>query len=1245
MKYKNFQKFVLLFSVIIIVSSCGTSRPYFSDESKNKSLGNSADLKQSELAYSIFLIGDAGDPNLTGKDNTLATLRTHLDKVGENSSIIFLGDNIYEKGMPPDTSNRKRNKAEQKITRSLQTLKTFSGSAFFIPGNHDWYNQKEGLRAQELFIEKYPNIQAELIPSMGCPGPEVITLSKEWVLVALDSEWWINQSFKQNSETESCENSSREEVINAFKKTIENNTSKKILVAFHHPLYSNGTHGGYFPLKDHIFPLTNIHESLYLPLPIIGSTYPIFRKLGNSGQDIRNERYEKFREEILNATKNAPAVFFAGGHEHNLALYDKKDHIAIVSGSGSRVSYGRRGMGADFVYSHTGFAKLLSYEDGSTFVEFWVPHSGKKNGELVYRRELTQANPLAFKNTTNKINNRTKEDSILVAAGPAYQAGALKRAIWGDHYRDAWAQKIRIPIIDLDTQKGGLTVLKKSGGQQSVSIIVQDSSGQKYIMRSVQKDPSKALPEVLRETFANDIVQDQISASHPYGALIIPPMAKAAGVYHTNPKLGYILEEADLNFPGHSEGALILFEEFVNKEWFNRTQEVEAVDVVDTDELWERLRKSNDNRINEQQLVKSRLFDMFLGDWDRHDGQWFWAERKIMGSSVFEPIPIDRDNAFFTNDGIIPRLASRKWGLRKFQHFGKDIRDIAGINFNAKDFDRWFLTELTLDDWLEIARKMERTLTNEVIENAVRQWPEPIFKLNGETVIRKLKARKEKITDFARRYYAILSEEVNVFGSNEAELFEITRNPDGETLVTIHALNEEAAKEELLYRRLFLPEETKEIRLYGFGGDDKFEGTGTGQEGILVRIIGGKGQDIINDSSQVVKQGKLTKIYDTKSGSTIISESETENLTSDKPSINRFEKESFKYNYLGPLLTGGYNPDDGLFLGGGVLVKTYGFRKEPFASMHKIKGKHAALTSAFSFDYTGIFTRAVGSYDVVLDFSILAPNYKTNFFGLGNETEHANMSRGFYRFRIDQALIATSLNKNISTITSFQFGAGYKLYEPSQTPGRFVSTPEAGLEPTDFKTHNYLSFSSDFDINTIDNEITPHFGIKYNVGAALNIGLNDRSETFGRIGTEANLYYTFESLNTTLAARTGVKTNIGDFDFFQANTLGGQTLLGDPGNLRGFLRDRFSGRSIFFQNTEFRTRLFGFQSYLFPASVGILGFFDNGRVWLNGEDSDDWHQGYGGGVWLSPFRRVVLTTTYSFSKEDKLFSVNMGFMF
>ncbi|MDX1637527.1 MAG: BamA/TamA family outer membrane protein [Balneolaceae bacterium] len=1235
-------------AILIFTISC-SSGPYLAAEQQLPIRSESDTTRK--VAYSIYLIGDAGAPAVEGSEETLESFASRLQQSGPNSSAVFLGDNIYEYGMPADTTGRRRAIAEKKIVQSLETLENFEGKAYFIPGNHDWYSGKRGLLAQDEFVDQYNGADTRFILSDGCPGPVTIRPHEEWLLLFLDSEWWINRSSSARNRPAGCRHQSTEQVISSVVEIVTRHSERNILIASHHPLYSNGTHGGYFPPKDHLFPLTNIKPWLYVPLPVVGSVYPVYRKLGRSGQDLRNERYREYRESLLEAVDNAEHVFFASGHEHNLSLFERDDHYQIVSGSGSKTSYARHGNGAEFVYSEHGYARLLSYTDRAVEIRFWAVTPEAPEGELVFRKLLKHAEPdmAAARGAATGEDRRLPGKTVTAAAGPMYEAGPLKRAVWGDHYRDAWTTPVEVPVIDLETERGGLEVLKRGGGQQSVSIVVKDTAGQKYMMRSIQKDPSKALPEVLRETVAKSIVQDQISASHPYGALVIPPLAEAAGVYHTNPELGFVPEGAGLHFPGETAGAIVLFEEFVNARWFNRTFQANATEVVDTEQVWQQLRASSRNRIDEEQLLRSRLFDMFVGDWDRHDGQWLWTatENGEGRGTRFEPIPIDRDNVFFKSDGLVPGTANRKWALRKFQHFDEDIRDIAGINLNAKDFDRWFLTGLSLEDWLTVAEELSQHLTDRVIEKAVRRWPDPVYELDGDAVTRKLKVRRDRITDFARRYYRVLSEEVNVYGTNGSERFLVNRTPSGVTTVTVTARETDQKGYQPVYRRSFHPDVTREIRLFGFDGEDRFtvEGEAGRDQAIKVRIIGGFGGDEVTDHSIVPGGDDMTIVYDTKQGTRVEKGDATELNLRSNPQVNRFQKESFHYDYTRPLLTGGYNQDDGLFLGGGVRFVRHGFRKEPYAALHEIKGKHSTLTSAYSVDYASEFTKAVAGYDLAIDLNIWAPNYKSNYFGLGNGTKKGNDSDDFYGFRYDQVVFSAALQKRISSITRFRFGGGYEYYEASATPDRFVTSPRAGLDASDFNARHYTALRSVFDISTTDNDVMPSYGIKVNTEAVINFGLTGNSETFGEVRSEASLYYTFERLSTTLALRAGAATNIGKFEFFQANTLGGQTLMGSSGNLRGYLRDRFAGRTTFYHNTELRTTLFHFQSYLFPGSVGILGFVDNGRVWQIEDSSRNWHQGYGGGIWISPFRRAVLSATYDLSPENRLFSVNVGFLF
>jgi outer membrane protein assembly factor BamA len=125
----------------------------------------------------------------------------------------------------------------------------------------------------------------------------------------------------------------------------------------------------------------------------------------------------------------------------------------------------------------------------------------------------------------------------------------------------------------------------------------------------------------------------------------------------------------------------------------------------------------------------------------------------------------------------------------------------------------------------------------------------------------------------------------------------------------------------------------------------------------------------------------------------------------------------------------------------------------------------------------------------------------------------------------------------------------------------------------------------------------------------------------------------------TLAARVGGAHKLGDFPFYGAATLGSKS------NLRGFRSTRFAGRTSFYQNVDLRIELFKFSTYLAIGKAGIHGFVDNGRVWTDGETSDVWHQGYGGGLWFEMFDLFVLQATAGFSKEDPVVTMGFGFLY
>jgi hypothetical protein len=320
---------------------------------------------------------------------------------------------------------------------------------------------------------------------------------------------------------------------------------------------------------------------------------------------------------------------------------------------------------------------------------------------------------------------QVKNDSIRIAVEPEYnQVGKAHRFWFGNNYRALWAAPVKLRVLRLEDEKGGLKILQKGGGLQTMSLRLRDSTGQQWVLRTIQKYPERGLSPKLRPTVAKDILQDQVSAAHPFAALTVPPLAQALGIPHSNPQIVYVKDD-----PALGKYA----KDFANKVFlFEEREPLDAEKTDNTEKVQRKLKADNDNRVDEKTVLKARLLDMLLGDWDRHEDQWRWEKIDEKKGSVYEPVPRDRDQVYYKTSGVFPWVVSHQWLKSKFQGYSDEIRDVEGWNFNARYFDRYFLNQLSEDDWREQITYVQKTLTDSVITAAVKLMPDTIFKLSGK---------------------------------------------------------------------------------------------------------------------------------------------------------------------------------------------------------------------------------------------------------------------------------------------------------------------------------------------------------------------------------------------------------------------------------------------------------------------------------------------------------------------------------
>lgn len=432
-------------------------------------------------------------------------------------------------------------------------------------------------------------------------------------------------------------------------------------------------------------------------------------------------------------------------------------------------------------------------------------------------------------------------DSLTVIPGPEYQAGWFHRFIFGAHYRDLWATPIRVKVLDLS----GLTPVKTGGGYQTKSLRLRDTSGKEYAFRSVNKDPTRALPPELQETLAADIARDQISSANPAGALVVDVLADALGVLHPKPRLAFMPDDERLGqYREEFAGLLGIFEEYPGDGFAG------AEKAVSTLKLFETLERDNGNMVDAEALLTARLLDVFVGDWDRHIDQWRWAAFRRDGRRVWYPIPRDRDQAFTRFDGLLPSIGAR--AVTQLESFDASIDDVASLIFSGRHVDRRLLVSLERAAWERIARRVVEKLTDEVIERAVAMLPPEFYAKKGQWLVHALKSRREGLTKAAAVYYRLLSDYVDIHFSDKQERVEVHRLDDKRVEVVAYQRPESSEdRGNVIFRRTFLRDETKEIRLYLHGGDDECLVRGEVESSIDVRVVGGGGDDRLVDESHV----------------------------------------------------------------------------------------------------------------------------------------------------------------------------------------------------------------------------------------------------------------------------------------------------------------------------------------------------------------------------------------------------------
>jgi hypothetical protein len=823
-----------------------------------------------------------------------------------------------------------------------------------------------------------------------------------------------------------------------------------------------------------------------------------------------------------------------------------------------------------------------------------------------------------------------------IVAGERYRKGGLYRFLFGADYRDLWTTPVSLPVLDLEVFAGGLTPVRIVGHGQSRALALDGADGRSYTFRPLLKDATALLPVELRESKARGFVQDQMASGHPAGHVMVGPLLDAVGILHNDPEIVIMPDSPALGeFRTVFANAAGDIEAYTGTPGFGGTLE-----TIDGEEMWKRLRESPAVRADARAYLKARLVDQLIGDWDRHRNQWRWG--RVADQRLWQPIPEDRDQAYVRFEGTV--IAILRPTLPLLIKFGDRYSSLEGLSFDGWDVDKRMLGPLEKPAWDEAAREVQAALTDDVLERAARAMPPEYFAKDGARLLSGLKSRRDHLTAHADRFYRFINGTVDVFCTDQSERVTARRDPSGDLELSV-ALAVPGA--EPYYHRHLRKGETKEVHVYLQGGNDEVVVTGGHHGGVLLHVIGSDGRDRLDDSH---------------GGGTRFSSSDQADQVEAGPGTH-WDKRSYvpppenpsadwipprdwgRQTYPAFRLT--YDPDLGVLLNAALNTTGYGFRRYPFADHQVLRLTYAAEEQGFRGSYDGTWRFENSPMQAGL-LGLASGIEIQRFFGFGNDTSIQG-SPDDYRVKALQYVIAPTLSWDLGSLSRLRLGVIGKY---SDTTNTYSNPVLEGQEVYGEGRFGELGVGGVLVVDTTDALALPTGGIRVDLGGTAFPRLWDVESAFGKASGDVRVYLAPNGdWQPTLVLAAGGQKVFGTAPYFEAAFLGGRIRLGDyesagQGAVRGLQPQRYAGDASLYGSADLYLPLTRTSFLGAPLQFGLQGFADTGRVYVEGESSNRWHRGYGGGVYFtSPARRNLFSVTVARAEGRTAFYLTTGFAF
>lgn len=803
----------------------------------------------------------------------------------------------------------------------------------------------------------------------------------------------------------------------------------------------------------------------------------------------------------------------------------------------------------------------------------------------------------------------------------AYKRPGMYNQIVGRHYRYLYSIPITVKSTGLYDLYGGL----KFVGQvpRLHALFLEGADSHLYLVRPLGGATTFMESDFFKNTYnkreyqgtyLDKFIGDAYTITHPYAFMVANKLAEEVGVSSFDSEIYYIPKHATTDTIADGTGIEDrLISIYDLKEFTTHSK------VIETEELLMKIQESKSFYVDQRQYIRERILDLLIGDWNKTRESWQWYEIPHGDSLVYMPLVSDRSHAFTKVDGVLFKLMLGVFGLNSITNYDSNIKNLKKANGIGIPLDVALVARSGREVWYEEAKYIKSVLTDEAIDKAFEALPKEIFvSPDTEIIKRNLMKRRDVVEEIAHKYYDILQQTPVITGTNNNDLFVIDQKDRHTTNISIYDRN----TNQLLFDKEYDKSST-EIWLYGLGGDDAFRVSGS-RKGTPMTLVGGKGENVYT-----VERGRNVDIYDYKSHSPANDTlGNAKMIKTNVEKVHAYDYKKLKYQTLSFTPWGVYDSDLGFYLGAYLSKTMYGFKRSPYSYQHRIG--YSYLDGLM---YQGFFP----TLDEMKGFNIEAifgiANDFHNFFGYGNETEgFKDESNDYNRVGISKYSIQPSFFWKFNATDKVTASSMIELYNVDTPTDRYINQ----IYPDDNSVYDpkvFVDINLAYEMHKELSAFVPSIDFSVNPGWTVNV--DDPGRNFPYVKSKFAFALAFNDRLSMAMQVVGTALFSDKYEFYQAASV----------ELRGFRDSRFIGRQSLYQHTDLRYDLGHLKNPFTPIQYGVFLGFDYGRVWYPAEDSHRWHTSYGGGFWLTLFKKYTGKFSYFASKDDGRFYLGLGMGF